>query len=333
MLGAHTQLRSETVTLPATSAVLVIGMWNWSVIPERRRRLEQWVHDGGRLLVGPTMLFDETFGTWAGIKQVPLKQDEGGVSHVALCRSLTHRLTVDLAPTGTSPASFSQEHFDVCQFFGLQELVTARKFSWRLRDRDGHTMALRIPIGRGSVTVLNIASFENQALICGDSGLLFTAATQLRRGDAVEFLTDGDGGSLLALLWRYGAPVIVLAALLIILWLWRSGVRFGPLAAVPDPARRSLAEQIRGTGQFVLRFGGGKALYAATARALNEAASRHVARYERLSNEERVAALAALTGLDAGALSAALDSPTARRPKEIRTTIAFLEAARRRIQA
>ena len=331
MLGAHTRLRHEIVALPPTQAVMVIGFWNWGLIPERSHRIEQWVHDGGRLVVNGGVIQDETFDNWTGVKQVQPKAEKGKFSHIATCPPLTRRLTVDPAPSGVSPASLSAEHFDICQNFLDQDLGTTRKFSWRLRDRDGHTKALRIPIGRGSVTLINASTFGNLDLLCGDSGRLFTAAAQLRSGDDVEFLTDGSGGSLLALLWSYGWPVIVLAGLLIVLWLWRSGVRFGPLVAVPDPARRSLAEQIRGTGQFIVRFGGGKALYAATARALNEAAARRVPRYERLNGEERVAALASLTGLGSLELSAALDDPAARRPKEIRKTIAFLEAARRRI--
>jgi hypothetical protein len=331
MLGARTRLRHEIVTLPPTQAVMVITFWNWGLIPERSHRIEQWVRDGGRLVVSGGVIMDETFDKWTGVKQVELPREKDPVSRLATCAPLTQRLTVDPAPTGVSPASSSAEHFNICQLLWPQELVTTRKFSWRLRDRDGHTKALRIPIGRGSVTLINGLVFGNPALLCGESGLLFTAATQLRRGDDVEFLTDGNGGSLLALLWGYGWPVIVLAGLLIVLWLWRSGVRFGPLVAAADPARRSLAEQIRGTGQFIVRFGGGKALYDATARALNEAASRRVPRYERLNGEERIAALASLTGLGPAELSAALDDPAARRPKEIRKTIAFLEAARRRI--
>ena len=154
---------------------------------------------------------------------------------------------------------------------------------------------------------------------------------ELHRGDEIDFVTDGSGSSLLSLMWTYGSPVIVLGALLVVLWLWRSGVRFGPLAASPDPARRSLAEQIRGTGQFTLRFGGGKALYGATTRALNEAAARRFPHYERLGAEQRVATLASFTGLDPGELAEALHSPAARRPREIRKTIAFLETVRRQI--
>jgi hypothetical protein len=330
-LGARTRVRDEIVALPSPRAVMVMSFWNWGLIPERSRRIEEWVRDGGRLVVNTVMIQDETFDNFTGVKPVPLKEEKGAVSRLATCPPKTRRLTVDPAPTGISPASSGAEHFEICQSPATQELMTTRKFSWRLRDRDGHTRALRIPIGRGSVTLIDAMSFGNRDLLCGDSGALFTAATQLRRGDELEFVSEGSGGSLLALLWSYGSPVIALGGLLIALWLWRSGVRFGPLAAAADPARRSLAEQIRGTGQFISRFGGGKALYAATVRALNEAAARRVPRYEQLNGAERVAALTSLTGLGSAELSVALDDPAARRPKEIRKTIAFLETARRQI--
>jgi hypothetical protein len=34
-LGAHTTLRHELVSVPPTSSVIVVGHWNWSVIPQR----------------------------------------------------------------------------------------------------------------------------------------------------------------------------------------------------------------------------------------------------------------------------------------------------------
>jgi hypothetical protein len=98
---------------------------------------------------------------------------------------------------------------------------------------------------------------------------------------------------MLALLWRYGAPVVTLALTLLALVLWRGGVRFGPLAAAPEAARRSLVEQIRGTGQFILRHGGGISFHAASVRALDEAAGRRVPLYS-LSPVERAAALPVL---------------------------------------
>jgi hypothetical protein len=110
--------------------------------------------------------------------------------------------------------------------------------------------------------------------------------------------------------------------------LWRDAVRFGPLATPPQRARRSLAEQIRGTGQFVMRHGG-ESLHAAAVRALDEAAARRVPGYARLSSTGRTAALARLTGADPDALAAAIDRPRSRRSHELRNAIALVDATRR----
>jgi hypothetical protein len=132
-------------------------------------------------------------------------------------------------------------------------------------------------------------------------------------------------------MWYLGWPVVLLALALIALALWRNSVRFGPLIAAPDPARRSLAEQIRGTGLFVIRFGGGKALHAATVRALNEAAGRRIGAYARLSASERIEAVARLTGADAATLGPAMHHGGARRANELRQAVALIESVRRRL--
>ncbi len=69
---------------------------------------------------------------------------------------------------------------------------------------------MRVQVGRGSVTVINATPFRERSLFDGDHGRLLVAATQMRRGDEVHFLSEDDHPSLLALLWQYGAPVVVL---------------------------------------------------------------------------------------------------------------------------
>ena len=130
---------------------------------------------------------------------------------------------------------------------------------------------MRVTVGRGLVTVINGTPFQFSQLLAGDHGWLFVAATELRPADEVHFLTENDHPSLLTLMWRYGAPAIVLALVAIGLALWRTSTRFGPLAEPQSTARRSLAEQIRGTGQFALRHGDGESLHEAAVRALTEA--------------------------------------------------------------
>jgi hypothetical protein len=189
----------------------------------------------------------------------------------------------------------------------------------------------RVPVGRGSVTSVNGDPFRARRLFDGDHGWLLVKAAVLRPGDEVHFLSEGDYPSLLALTWQRGAPVVILAAVLVAFLLWRGGIRFGPLAAPFPTARRSLAEQIRGTGRFALHHGGGEALHAASVRALDEAARRRVAGYAELRARARTDAVAKLTGVEARALAAAVLTPGARHPHELRGTIALLETARRRL--
>lgn len=329
-LGAHTQLRHEIVSMPPPGGVIVLDFWNWDIIPERRHRLEQWVSDGGRLVANVAQLSDEGFQEWSGIKQLQESSLPKRIhrSNLAALNTPACGANEKLLTSVTEPGA----KFDTFGFLPIG-ITTTRKSTWRLHDEDGATQALRIPIGRGSVTVLNAYVVSNRDVLCEDYGLLFAAATQVHHGDTITFLTEGQGGSLLGLIWQYGAPVVALVGVWIALWLWRSGVRFGPLVAPTESARRSLAEQIRGTGQFTLRFGGGAALYAATVRALNEVASRHILHYERLTASEQVSALEKVTRLSAADLTRALEDRDARSRKEIRKTIAFLEAVRRRLIA
>src|SRR5690606_17997655 len=125
--------------------------------------------------------------------------------------------------------------------------------------------------------------------------------------DHVVFLTEADVPSLPVLVWRHGAPFVVVLLSWIALALWRGAMRFGPLLAPAERARRSLAEQILGTGRFVVRAGGGAALVAAARRALDEAAQRRIVGYERLAEPARARAVATLTGVDVRALAGALD--------------------------
>jgi hypothetical protein len=322
LLGAHTKLRHEIMRAPPPQAALVIGDWNWDLMPERRERLERWVQDGGRLVVLRNMLSETQFNAWTGVTQSRKGDRKKPCPRASQCPPPDHSYVQDPGNPG--------KRWNICDVSDWTFLATSRPIVWRLNDTDGHTQTLRLRIGRGSVTIINADPFTKESLPCGDDALLFVAATQLHAGDPVEFLTEDSGPSLLQLVWTYGAPVVLLLIVLIVLWLWRSGVRFGPLMATPDPARRSLAEQIRGTGRFTLRFGAGRALHAASVRALNETAARRVPHFERLAGEARIEALASLAGVSASELSAALER-AARNPHELRKAIATLELARRHL--
>ena len=330
-LGAQAHWQRVLGSMPPANGIVVASAWHWGLMRERRERLERWVASGGRLIIDRSVMGGQReIQNWAGISRVE-RNDEGNQDSGA--REKNDECPLIRGPQQTG-GPLSQ--FAVCGLEGLSSLRVARRASWLLRDERHDIQVLRVPIGLGSVTVINARPFGNLALLQGDHARLFVAATQLRRGDQLWFLTEERGASLLSLVWTTGAPAVATALVLIALWLWRTGVRFGPPVAPTDPARRSLAEQIRGTGNFTVRFGGGRALHAAAVRALTETAARQIPGYTRLPDQERVVRMARLAGVEPDTLAWAMNYSTehhtgGRRITQLRHCLTQLESVRRSI--
>jgi hypothetical protein len=311
--------------VPASDAVVVTAFWDWDRSSTERAQLQHWVESGGRLVVDLSTLGNKPFADWSGISR---RNAEAGGRRLKWraqgCRD------EEESGAGLAPAAAPSRHHELCGFYSDTFLASNRTPVWQVADASG-AQALRVDIGRGSVTAVNGLPFAYLLLLQGANAWLFVAATQLHKGDVLYFLSDQEHASLLALTWRFGAPVLVLLLAALVLALWRAAPRFGPAMASPERARRSLAEQIRGTGRFLLRVGDGQALHAATVRALFAAAPRRINAFPSLSGAERVSRLARATGVDAGALAAAINYPGGRRVHELRSAIALLEAARREI--
>jgi len=346
-LGATSE-RRQSLGDTNTTSTLVLSSWSWDINTERRMELERWVEGGGRLVVDSTLISgSDAFESWSGIERVLLDFDDseledfetfegseevdesqeedvlGDEDYFEPCEEL---LEIRYEDDGTET---DLGYYEACNFDQVSWLVTTQRLRWAMSGVDG-LQAARVRVGNGEVTVVNGAPFHFRELFEGDHGELLVAATALASGDHVVFMSEEDYASLPVLVWRHGAPVVAVLLLALALALWRGAMRFGPLVAPIDSARRSLGEQILGTGKFAVRLGGGAALHAATARALHEAASRRVAGYERMALAERAAAIARLAGVDAAKLAAALRTggmPAA----ELKHAVASLEAARRQL--
>jgi len=320
-LGAR-GVRDEVFGAPSTESVLVLGAWHWDLSPRRRGELERWVESGGRLVVDATLVNGLEFEQWTGVLREfrdPPDDAQSDAEAVPWCRSFVEE-------RHGSPAG----RYQMCGADEMAFLTSRQRPEWDLRDSSG-MHAVRVRVGQGSVTVIDAVPFRDRSLLRGEHGQLFVAATELRRADVVHFLSEDAPPSLLALSWQRGGPVVAMTLLAIALGVWRVGPRFGPLVDPPEMSRRSLAEQIRGSGQFALRYSAGDGLHGACVRAVDEAAARRLSGYGRLSSADRVAALARLSGLDRGALAAAIHHPGQRTAHQLRHTIALLETARRRI--
>jgi len=316
--------RDRVFAVPPSDAVVVLSGWHWSVVRTRREALERWVESGGRLVVDRDLVTGgDDFEQWSGIKRKYWGADDRRPSRIGSewCRPFDESF-------GDTSQAATPAQFSICGVWFSTSLLSDKPIVWALRDVSG-IQAMRVAVGRGSVTVINATPFSYQRFLDGDHGRLLVAATELRRDDSVHFLSEGDSPTLLALVWQSGGPVVALSLLAVALLMWRGAVRLGPPAMPAAAERRSLAEQIRGTGEFALRHGDGDALHAASVRAFEEAARRRVSGYTGLSAKDRGAALERLSGINATELLSAAYDPRSHDPHQLRSAIAVLEAARR----
>jgi hypothetical protein len=326
-----TAARDRALVLPRRDGVLLASNWSWALTTERRERLEAWVENGGRLVVDDTLLDGSgAFEAWSGIQRVFPERDDRFDPFDDPQRPPPERECHALYEEGTEPTIDERRRYTLCGLVQSSLVTTRDEPAWSLGDESEY-YAVRTDVGRGSVTVVNAEPFVNAELFEGDHAAILVAATQLRGGDEIRFLLEQADETVLALAWRHGAPVVLLGLAVLVLVILRSAVRFGPLAAPAERVRRSLAEQIRGTGQFALRWGGGEALHAATTRALREAATARISAFARMASAERVASVARATGLDTEQLGNAIEYRGSGGSNELAQAIALLETARRRL--
>jgi hypothetical protein len=372
-LGATVERPTDLAQMPPAGATVYLATWQWGIFPGRGERLRDWVADGGQLVVPATDLAESELGSWLPVRIVkPVKpaaphaasgartteepddededEDEeapavpaaqasrpaaGGSPDVKRivkqlqegppCRSVAE-------PDAVAPAFPPSRRFMSCAHPPWPRIQAKGPAAWQL-DAESGIEVLRVPHGRGSVTVL--AGWDlrgNRMLTRGDNGLIAAAALQLRHGQRLWIIDQESRTPLTSWLWRAGAAALLLSGLALLLAWWRAAPRFGPLTVPTPPGRRSMVEQVTGTARFLWRHGP-LGLHAAQVRALDETARLHVMRYDDLERSARASAIAKLTGLDAAALGLALDRGIPRRRIDLPPVLELLETARRRLAA
>ncbi|GAB3738240.1 DUF4350 domain-containing protein [Silanimonas algicola] len=210
-----------------------------------------------------------------------------------------------------------------------------------LWPKAGHARLARLPYGEGEVLVLSdLDAFANHHLYpVGSVGDTEADAEREQRRDAQTRLMaqlagdwlDGDavwllshrGGSLTALLWREGWPVMLGLALALLAWLRWASQRLGPTVPAPSAHRRALMEHIDAAGQFAFRNDHGASLHAA----LREAVLERLAQRHALAGLDEAAlarALADRSRVPVDTIAAALALPHRATPDRFREAVATL---------
>ena len=204
--------------------------------------------------------------------------------------------------------------FEIVGLDSRQRLIAPAGASVRARvETDRGLQLLQIERGRGLVTVATDLAFAENHLIgmADNAEFLWQLAHALP--DSREFLVINriERLSLTAWLVEHALAVLVSGALVLALWLWRIGPRFGPLAAEPAPVRRRLLDHLRASGRFYWSHHGRGRLIEAAREACLARLARAQPGFAMLPSDERaqrLAAFAAISETDAARLLARADA-------------------------
>ncbi len=318
--------------MPPAGARLVLLSRDWRLFPEREAALRQWVQAGGHLILPRDANWFETkFDDWVPVEAHYVKMPDPPASAAPAPTFKTGLQWSEVRLQSTPPLWDGLQTLTACNALMMnQELRPKRGHdsSWSLTRKD-IAQALRVPVGQGSVTVLNAGSplFFNEAALRCDNGQLLAAALQAEPGATAWIYLNEKRQALLPWLWQQGWIAIVAGLLALAALLWRQAIRFGPRLATPPRLRRSISEQVRGLGAYLHREGR-EALLTAQQRALQEAALRHLPGHARLAAGERASAIAAAAEIDEASLRSAMAARTVTRA-QLPQYLQLLEAARR----
>ncbi|MEO5670666.1 MAG: DUF4350 domain-containing protein [Ramlibacter sp.] len=331
-LGATVVKRQNLETMPPPQAGLVLVSRHWDLFPERARQLRQWVEQGGRLVLPGTMVDHKLLRDWLPVAELKKERASSTAEPPRPDRAAPDRDCRALSEPETVTASFAEGRaFRICAPMHWMNFAAKAggEAQWALQGQTGTEM-IRVAAGRGSVTVVGPwRMVENGNVLRVDNPLAVAAAFRAGPGTQVWFVDEEAREPFVSWVWQQAWPAVVLVLAALALFVWRGALRFGPPAAVADRHRRSMTEQVGGTGHFLQRHGDG-ALQRAQVRALHDTAARHIRNYARLDVFRRAQALADATGADRQAIAHALREMP-RKPGELAADLEVLETVRRRL--
>jgi uncharacterized protein DUF4350 len=277
----------ELDALPAQGA-LVVPNHRQELNAAKMAELARWVERGGHLIVEAEAL---------GVADALL--DQLGVQR-SRAEVLDKPFNVEL-PAGRKLSVF---------FLDAMKLDAAAERDVRLRASG---RLLSFGRGRGVVTAVSSLRFARnpsrddhfarmmkrpaRSIAALDHAELFWRLLSLTPAGELQVYFRPERLSLWGFLKENAAPALAAGALLLALWLWSIGPRFGPVAPDAPPGRRRLLDHLRASGRYYWV----KGLRSRLVVAARDAALRRIARaqpdFASASAAERATRLALLTGV------------------------------------
>lgn len=277
---ARSAQRVEELDALPSSATVILRTGRQGYSTAQIERLVEWINAGGHLIVEAER---------AEIQDDLL--DELGVSREDGPVAFRDKPAVVSLP-GAKPLR--------AQLRRAMALTADEPQRTRHVSRDDHgTHVLHLTYDRGRVTVLpSLAFMTNDTVGENDHAELAWRLVQLAPATSTVVIAPRLARPSLArwLTHEARAPLIA-ATVLLLLWAWRAGARFGPIEPEPTRERRRLLDHLRASGRFLWRSGASSRLLGAAREACLQKIARTRPALLSLPPNERAARLSALTGL------------------------------------
>ncbi|MDH0289231.1 DUF4350 domain-containing protein [Pseudomonas sp. GD04087] len=329
--------------LPSKGQTLILLGTRENVTPAQNARLLDWANRGGHLIVTAESLWDEDEGKSGdqlldqlGVQQflsADLKDKDG--EKAAASDGQSAGSSADQPQGDTAKPEVEEEHPDQAggahdneaaeadpypnltklylenekapayiDFDTDYHLFDSKNLAYAWANSSDSTHLLQLQQGQGLITVLTDNwIWQNGELDAYDNAWLLW---YLAQDSAVTMVYRADGTSLMTLLLRYFPQALLAAVLLLVLVLWRNGLRQGPLQPNPDRSRRQLEEHLRAGADFILRQRGQLALLQGLQRDVMRRARQRQPGFDRLPVAEQWQALGRMTRMSVSAISQAM---------------------------
>ncbi len=328
--------------LPSQGQTLILLGTRENVTPAQNARLLDWANRGGHLIVTAESLWDEDEGKSGdqlldqlGVQQFLTADLKDKDEKSAPSDKEATAPSDDQAQDTPAKPDVEEEHPDQASsadgsdaaeaapypnltklylenekapayidFDTDYHLFDSKNLAYAWANSADSTHLLQLQQGQGLITVLTDNwIWQNGELDAYDNAWLLWYLTQ---DSAVTLVYRADGTSLMTLLMRYFPQALLAAVLLLVLVLWRNGLRQGPLQPNPDRSRRQLEEHLRAGADFILRQRGQLALLQGLQRDVMRRARQRQPGFDRLPVAEQWQALGRMTRMSVSAISQAM---------------------------
>lgn len=234
-------------------SVLVLPQGRQTIPESLRARVVDWVRNGGFLIVEaeyPAMadpLIDEF-----GVKRVKDAHDDKA-DDIDQNASDIDKDSLDLTIVKLPGSTLTSLLWMKAGFSLVSE------HAWFRAGTDYAASILMLRVGDGMVAVVNDLDFATNREIADLDHAQFVVelARFAQRPGPVIFFNNPGQPSLMKWLRTHAWAPISAAALALLLWLWKSIPRFGPVTPDPERTRRRLLDHLRASGRFLWARGQG----------------------------------------------------------------------------